>query len=159
CDQPRRRRHQRSVASKSCGRGMSTSQVVAESVCGGKMPRSFSARQGGGLGLGVLIAIVSRALGGTAAAVTAVLVGGAVALPLAILRWGIGFVCVLPVALLLRVRWPARHDWPAVAALGVTFFGLFFILYNVAVAYTTAARASLALSTLPLQTMLVGALL
>jgi drug/metabolite transporter (DMT)-like permease len=111
------------------------------------------------LGLGVLIAIVSSALGGTAAAVTRYLVGDADALTLAILRWGIGFVCVLPVALLLRVRWPARRDWPAVAALGVSFFGLFFILYNVAVAYTTAARASLALSTLPLQTMLVGALL
>jgi drug/metabolite transporter (DMT)-like permease len=36
---------------------------------------------------------------------------------------------------------------------------LFFILYNIALGYTTAARASLALSTLPLQTMLVGALL
>jgi drug/metabolite transporter (DMT)-like permease len=111
------------------------------------------------LGLGVLIAIVSSALGGTAAAVTRYLVGDADALTLAILRWGIGFVCVLPVALVLRVRWPAPRDWPAVAALGVSFFGLFFILYNVAVAYTTAARASLALSTLPLQTMLVGALL
>jgi drug/metabolite transporter (DMT)-like permease len=43
--------------------------------------------------------------------------------------------------------------------LGLCFFGLFFILYNIAVGYTTAARASLALSTLPLQTMLVGALL
>jgi drug/metabolite transporter (DMT)-like permease len=36
---------------------------------------------------------------------------------------------------------------------------LFFVLYNIAVGYTTAARASLALSTLPLQTMVVGALL
>jgi drug/metabolite transporter (DMT)-like permease len=35
---------------------------------------------------------------------------------------------------------------------------LFFILYNIAVGYTTAARASLALATLPLQTMAVGAL-
>ena len=43
--------------------------------------------------------------------------------------------------------------------MGFGFFGLFFILYNIAVGYTTAARASLALSTLPLQTMLVGALL
>ena len=43
--------------------------------------------------------------------------------------------------------------------LGVCFFGLFFILYNLAIGYTTAARASLALATLPLQTMLVGALL
>ena len=45
------------------------------------------------------------------------------------------------------------------AALGLCFFGLFFVLYNIAMAYTTAARASLALSTLPLQTMVVGALL
>jgi drug/metabolite transporter (DMT)-like permease len=52
-----------------------------------------------------------------------------------------------------------RRDWLAVAALGICFFGLFFVLYNIAVSYTTAARASLALSTLPLQTMLVGALL
>jgi drug/metabolite transporter (DMT)-like permease len=46
-----------------------------------------------------------------------------------------------------------------VAGLGFCFYGLFFIFYNVAMGYTTAARASLALSTLPLQTMVVGALL
>jgi drug/metabolite transporter (DMT)-like permease len=108
---------------------------------------------------GVAIAIVSSSVGGTAAAVTRYLVGNADPLTLAILRWGIGFLCVLPVALLLRVRWPKRSDWPAVATLGICFFGLFFILYNIAVGYTTAARASLALSTLPLQTMLVGAFL
>src|SRR5690349_11649192 len=109
--------------------------------------------------LGVLLAIVSSCLGGTAAAVTRYLVGSTDPLTLAILRWGIGFLCVLPVAMLLRVRWPRREDRLAVAALGLCFFRLFFILYNVAVGYTTAARASLALSTLPLQTMVVGALL
>jgi drug/metabolite transporter (DMT)-like permease len=109
--------------------------------------------------LGVLIAIVSSSLGGTAAAVTRYLVSDADAVTLAILRWGIGFLCVLPVALILRVRWPQRRDWLAVAALGIAFFGLFFVLYNIAVSYTTAARATLALSTLPLQTMVVGALL
>ena len=57
------------------------------------------------------------------------------------------------------MRWPRRDDWPAVAGLGVCYFGLFFVLYNIAMSYTTAARASLALSTLPLQTMVVGALL
>ena len=108
---------------------------------------------------GVLIAIVSSCLGGTAAAVTRYLVGSVDPITIAILRWGIGFLFLLPVALLLRVKWPPRVDWPAVAALGVCFFGLFFILYNIAVGYTTAARASLALSTLPLQTMVVGALL
>ncbi len=108
---------------------------------------------------GVLIAIVSSCLGGTAAAVTRYLVGNADPITLAILRWGIGFLILLPVALLLRAKWPSRRDWPAVAALGLCFFGLFFVLYNIAVGYTTAARASLALSTLPLQTMVVGALL
>ena len=79
---------------------------------------------------------------------------------LAILRWGIG----LPVPC-CRPRSCCGHDgrqrgdWLAVVALGLCFFGLFFVLYNIAVSYTTAARASLALSTLPLQTMLVGAVL
>src|SRR3954453_15760215 len=109
--------------------------------------------------VGVLLALISSSLGGTAAAVTRYLVGNADAVTLAILRWGIGFLCLLPVAVALRAKWPPRHDWPAVAALGVCFFGLFFILYNIAVGYTTAARASLALSTLPLQTMLIAALL
>jgi drug/metabolite transporter (DMT)-like permease len=109
--------------------------------------------------VGVLIAIVSSCLGGTAAAVTRYLVGDADPLTLSILRWGIGFCCVLPVALILRVRWPQRGDWLSVAALGLCFYGVFFIFYNIAVGYTTAARASLALSTLPLLTMIVGAIL
>ena len=109
--------------------------------------------------IGVAIAIVSSCLGGTAAAVTRFLVGNADPLTLAILRWGIGFLFVLPIALVLRVKWPPRADWPGIAALGFCFFGLFFILYNIALGYTTAARGALALSTLPLQTMLVGGLL
>jgi drug/metabolite transporter (DMT)-like permease len=108
---------------------------------------------------GVLLAIVSSCLGGTAAAVTRYLVADADPITLAMLRWGIGFLCVLPAALMLGAKWPPRRDWPAVAGLGLCFFGLFFVLYNIAMAYTTAARASLALSTLPLQTMIAGALL
>ena len=109
--------------------------------------------------IGVLIAIVSSSLGGAAAGVTRYLVSDADPVTLAILRWGIGFALVLPVTVLLRAQWPSRRDWPKVAGLGACFFGLFFVLYNIAISYTTAARASLALSTLPLQTMLVGALL
>src|SRR5947209_12758399 len=138
---------------------MDTSEVVADTMPTRKMPYPCSPGQEAGLGLGVLIAMVSSALGGTAAAVTRYLVGDADPLTLSILRWGIGFCCVLPVALVLRVRWPQREDWLSVAALGLCFYGLFFIFYNIAVGYTTAARASLALATLPLQTMLVGALL
>src|SRR4051812_37682371 len=111
-----------------------------------------------GEGLGVVLAVASSALGGTAAATTRYLVGDADSVTLAILRWGIGIACVLPTALILRAKMPSGRDIALVAALGLCFFGIFFVLYNVAVSYTTAARASLALSTLPLQTMLVGAL-
>jgi len=109
--------------------------------------------------VGVAIAIVSSALGGTAAAVTRYLVTDADALTIATLRWGIGFVGVIAAALILRARWPQRRDWLAIAVLGVAFFALFFILYNIAMSMTTATRASLALSTLPLWTMLAGAAL
>ena len=109
--------------------------------------------------LGVTLALISSVLGGSAAAVTRYLVGNADPITLAILRWGIGFLCVLPATLLLRAKWPSRSDWSAVAMLGLCFFGLFFVLYNIAVSYATAARAALALSTLPLQTMVVGAVL
>ena len=109
--------------------------------------------------IGVTIALVSSCLGGTAAAITRYLVGNADPITLAILRWGIGFACLLPTALLLRVRWPPRRDWLAVATLGLCFFGLFFVLYNIAIGFTTAARASLALATLPLHTMVIAALL
>ncbi len=68
---------------------------------------------------GVAIALVSSCLGGTAAAITRYLVGSTDPITLAILRWGIGFLCLLPVALLLGARWPQRRDWPAVAALGL----------------------------------------
>ena len=109
--------------------------------------------------IGVAIALISSGLGGTAAAITRYLARNADPVTLAILRWGIGFLCVLPAALVLKARWPQRRDWPAVAALGFCFFGVFFVLYNIAIVYTTAARASLALATLPLHTMVVGALL
>ena len=109
--------------------------------------------------VGVAIALLSSALGGTAAAITRYLVGNTDPVTLAILRWGIGFACLLPTALLLGVKWPPRRDWPAVVLLGICFFGLFFVLYNIAISFTTAARASLALATLPLHTMVVGALL
>jgi len=109
--------------------------------------------------VGVAIALVSSSLGGTAAAITRYLAGNTDPITLAILRWGIGFLCVLPAAVLLKVKWPQRRDWPSVAALGFCFFGVFFVLYNIAISYTTAARASLALATLPLHTMVVGALL
>ena len=70
---------------------------------------------------------------------TRYLVANADPITLAILRWGIGFFLVLPATFLLRAKFPSRSDWLAIAALGICFFGLFFVFYNIAVGYTTAA--------------------
>jgi drug/metabolite transporter (DMT)-like permease len=108
---------------------------------------------------GVAVAIASSAAGGAAAVATRYLIASADPFTLAALRFGGGVICLLPLALLLRVRWPRRGDWPAVAGLGFMFFAVFFVFYNLALTYTTVARGTLALSTLPLMTMVAGAAL
>src|SRR5689334_9495611 len=109
--------------------------------------------------LGVLAAVLSSGLGGTSIGATRYLVGAIDPLAIGSFRFGIGFLLLLPVGLLQGVRWPPRPEWPAVAGLGVLYFTLFPILFNASLIFTTAARGALALSTLPLLTMLVGAAL
>ena len=112
-----------------------------------------------GEGLGVLAAILSSTLGGTNTAVTRLAIGATDPITLAALRFALGFTLLLPVTLALRSRWPRHRDWAGVAALGILFFGIFMSVFNLSLRYTTAARGALALSTLPLLTMVVGALL
>jgi len=109
--------------------------------------------------LGILAAVISSALGGMAAAVTRFIIGATDPVTVAVFRFGLGFLVLLPVALALRSRWPRGRDWIGVAALGVMFYGVFFVVYAEALVYTTAARGSLAVSTLPVLTMIVAALL
>ncbi len=108
---------------------------------------------------GVLAAVLSSGLGGTSIGATRYLT--AILDPLAIgsFRFAIGFALLLPIALVRRGPWPARRDWAGIAGLGFLFFCLFPILFNAALIFTTAARGALALSTLPLLTMVVGAAL
>lgn len=108
---------------------------------------------------GVLAAVLSSGLGGVAAAATRFVIGGTDPVTLAALRFGLGFFFLLPIALARRRQWPPRRDWPAVLALGLLFFAVFFILFNISLRHTTAARGALALSTLPLLTMVVAAVL
>ncbi|HSY56243.1 MAG TPA: DMT family transporter [Bradyrhizobium sp.] len=112
-----------------------------------------------GEGWGVLAAVLSSGLGGTSIGATRYLVNAIDPLAIGSFRFGIGFLLLLPVAHLQGARWPVRQDWPGVAGLGVLFFALFPILFNASLIFTTAARGALALSTLPLLTMLVGAAL
>jgi drug/metabolite transporter (DMT)-like permease/uncharacterized protein YjiS (DUF1127 family) len=109
--------------------------------------------------LGLLAAILSSSIGGMNTAVTRFTIGATDPATLAALRFGLGFVFLLPAALALRSRWPRRPDWAGVAALGILFFAIFQGVFNLALRYTTAARGALALSMLPLITMVVAALL
>jgi drug/metabolite transporter (DMT)-like permease len=108
---------------------------------------------------GVFAAVLSSGLGGTSVAATRYLVNAIDPLAIGSFRFGIGFLLLLPAALLQGGRWPPRRDWSGVAGLGVLYFALFPILFNASLIFTTAARGALALSTLPLLTMVVGALL
>jgi len=109
--------------------------------------------------LGVLIAVLSSTFGGTSGAVTRYVVGILDPVTIAAFRFGVGVLVLAPIALVTRSALPRGRDWLGVAALGVMFFGVFFVFYNLALSYTTAARGALALSTLPLWTMVVAALL
>lgn len=108
---------------------------------------------------GVLAAVLSSGLGGTSIGATRYLVSAIDPLAIGSFRFGIGFLLLLPIAMLQGGNWPARQDWPGVAGLGLLFFALFPILFNASLIFTTAARGALALSTLPLLTMVVGAAL
>jgi drug/metabolite transporter (DMT)-like permease len=111
-----------------------------------------------GESVGVLAAVLSSGLGGTSIGATRYLVNAIDPLAIGSFRFGIGFLLLLPIAW-LKGPWPTRRDWLGTAGLGVLYFALFPILFNASLISTTAARGSLALSTLPLLTMLVGAVL
>src|SRR5205085_4731068 len=67
--------------------------------------------------IGVLIAVLSSAFGGTAAAVTRYVVGAIDPVTIAAFRFGIGFLVLLPLALLLRSALPRGRDWLGVGLL------------------------------------------
>jgi len=108
---------------------------------------------------GVLAAVLSSTCGGLTGAVTRYVIGDTDPVTLAAFRFGIAFLLILPLALWMRAQWPRGRDLAGVAALGILYFAVFFVLYNWSLEMTTAARGSLALSMLPLVTMLVAALL
>jgi drug/metabolite transporter (DMT)-like permease len=83
-------------------------------------------------------------------------------LTLALLRYAVGFLCLLPFALAaLRTigqRPPARDLW-AMAALGTGQFGILIALLNWGLQQVAAAPAALIFSLFPLLTLLLGAAL
>lgn len=108
---------------------------------------------------GISAAIASSSLGGLAVGVTRLVVGSTDPITLGAFRFGIGSLLLLPLAWRHRARWPGVVALAPIAGLGLLYFALFPVLFNASLIYTTAARGSLALSTLPLLTMLVAAML
>lgn len=102
-----------------------------------------------------------------AAATTGILVGSAIVatrfvidqstpLSLALLRYLIGFLVLLPPALLsARVRLE-RRDLLPIGLLGIAQFGILIALLNYALELIPAARAALVFATLPLLTMVMA---
>ena len=79
---------------------------------------------------------------------------------LALLRYAIGLLCLLPVVLLAgpRPRFAPRDVLP-IALLGIAQFGVLIMLLNYALRVVPSARAALIFATFPLLTMLVAAAL
>ena len=78
---------------------------------------------------------------------------------LALLRYAIGFLCLLPIA--LAAPWPrfAPRDLAPIALLGIAQFGILIALLNFGLRLVPAARAAVIFATLPLLTMLLAAAL
>jgi drug/metabolite transporter (DMT)-like permease len=106
---------------------------------------------------GIFAALASSAIGGVAGGATRFVIHATDPVTLGVFRFGTGFLILVPIALLMKSRWPRGRDWIAVALLGILFFFAFSVLFNLAYSYTTAARGALTLSTMPLMTMLVAA--
>ena len=98
-------------------------------------------------------------MGGMAAAVTRYAVTSIDPVWVSTFRFGIGCLLLVPFAVATRSRWPRDTDLVLTAALGALFYGAYFVAYARALTFTSAARGSLGVATLPVLTMLVAAVL
>ncbi len=77
---------------------------------------------------------------------------------LAMLRYAIGFLCLLPAVLIMtKIRFRMRDILP-ICILGVFQFGILVALLNYALQYMPSARVALIFATFPLQTMILAAI-
>lgn len=96
---------------------------------------------------------------GAAIVATRFVIGETTPAALALLRYAIGVLLLLP-AVLLAPRTPiARRDLAPIALLGIGQFGILIALLNFGLQTVPAARAALIFSTFPLLTLLLAALL
>ncbi len=112
-------------------------------------------------GVRLLPALAAAATGvqvGSAMVATRFVVDQAGPASLALLRYVIGFCCLLPAVLLSapRARFE-RRDLLPIGLLGITQFGILIALLNYGLRFVPSARAALIFATLPLLTMVLAA--
>ena len=108
---------------------------------------------------GVAAALLGSVLGGTAIAGTRFVVGAIDPLNVAMLRYGIGALLLLPFAARALPKLEGAADLARTLALGLLFFALYPYAFALALAHTTAVRGALALSSMPLLTLAFAVLL
>jgi drug/metabolite transporter (DMT)-like permease len=111
--------------------------------------------------LPVLAATIGSAFGGTGAVAARLLAEEAGPAAVSLMRY-LGLLAILLAWLALsRMRLPRiqPRDLPALIAVGVLQFGAFGWLFSAGFAYVGAARGAIVLSTMPIQTLILAALL
>ena len=113
---------------------------------------------------------VYQFLPSAAAAATGILVGSAMVATrfvidqtapasLALLRYYIGFCCLLPPVILSRRIRLEKRDLLPIGLLGITQFGILIALLNYSLKFIPSARAALIFSTMPFLTMMFATVL
>lgn len=97
---------------------------------------------------------------GAAVVATRLVVGDLDPASLAFYRYVIAVLCLLP---LLPILWPragvTTGDVARIALFGAVFYGFFPWAFSASLQYTPAARGAIGLATIPIQTLIVAALL
>lgn len=74
------------------------------------------------------------------------------------MRYGVGFICLAPVVLIISKSWFHTRDLLPISVLGILQFGILVALLNHALLFISSAQAALVFATFPLQTMVLAAL-
>ncbi len=107
----------------------------------------------------VISAMIAGAIVGLAIVLSRYVMQETSAEILALLRYTIGVICMLPIAWLTYKGWFQRKDITPIAVLGIIQFAVLILFLNHSLNYISSARAALIFSTLPLQTMIIAALM
>jgi drug/metabolite transporter (DMT)-like permease len=106
--------------------------------------------------LPTIAAAITGILVGSALVATRFVIGQTDPISLALLRYLIGFGCLLPPLLLSGWTRFERRDLLPISLLGITQFGILISLLNYSLQFIPSARTALIFATLPLLTMILA---